>query len=95
MENDPVYPCPECQLGVLRQQRVAYLTKQGGQIVNMPDFPAWVCDVCGYCEYDSAALAELKMMLQGGRPPRRIARRPRASGDIAHNQGGGARRRPG
>jgi YgiT-type zinc finger domain-containing protein len=95
MGDEPEYPCPECQLGVLRQQRVAYLTRQGGQIVNVPDFPAWVCDVCGYCEYDSAALAELKVMLQGGRPPRRIPRRPRPSGESAYPHGNGARRRPG
>jgi YgiT-type zinc finger domain-containing protein len=95
MDQDATYPCPECQLGVLSQQRVAYVTKQGAQIVTVPDFPAWVCDVCGYCEYDSAAVAELKVMLQGGRPARRIPRRPRASSDGAQTHGSGARRRPG
>jgi YgiT-type zinc finger domain-containing protein len=82
-------------MGVLRQQRVAYLTKQGGQIINVPDFPAWVCDVCGFSEYDSAALAELRVMLQGGRPSRRVPRRPRTGGDASLSDGSGARRRPG
>lgn len=82
-------------MGILRQQRVAYVTKQGGQIINVPDFPAWVCDVCGFSEYDSAALAELRVMLQGGRPHRRVARRPRPGGDASRADGSDARRRPG
>jgi len=95
MEHDPNYPCPECQMGYLRQQRVAYVTKQGGQIINVPDFPAWVCDVCGFCEYDSSALAELRVMLQGGRPPRRVARRARSGSEASRADRSGARRRPG
>lgn len=75
MTDDPAYPCPECQLGILAPRRVSYFTVQGGNVVSVPDFPAWVCDVCGRCEYDSAALAELNVMLSSGRLPRRARRR--------------------
>ncbi|MCJ7513163.1 MAG: YgiT-type zinc finger protein [Anaerolineales bacterium] len=68
------YPCPECQVGNLRPRRVSYFTMEGRNLVCVPDFPAWVCDVCGRRDYDSSALAELRAMLD---TTRRGARRPR------------------
>lgn len=63
MPSDASYPCPECQLGTLEPRTVSFFTVRNGQPVTVPDFPAWVCDVCGRREYDSAALAELQAML--------------------------------
>jgi YgiT-type zinc finger domain-containing protein len=64
-------------VGALRPASVAYLTRIHGRMVTVPDFPAWVCDVCGRREYDEAALTELRAMLEGGTPMRRRPRRPR------------------
>ena len=72
-----MYPCPECQVGALRQANVSYLTRIQGRLVMVPDFPAWVCDVCGRREYDEAALTELRAMLEGGTPMRRRPKRQR------------------
>lgn len=77
MSQDPVYSCPECQVGALRPANVSYLTRIHGRLVTVPDFPAWVCDVCGRREYDEAALTELRAMLEGGTPMRPRPRRPR------------------
>jgi YgiT-type zinc finger domain-containing protein len=60
---------------------VTYFTVQDGQPVMVPDFPAWICDVCGRCEYDTTALAELRAVLDTSRPARRKPRRPKAGGD--------------
>jgi len=68
---DPVYACPECQVGALRAANVSYIARIHDRLVTVPDFPAWVCDVCGRREYDEAALAELRAMLESGAPPRR------------------------
>jgi len=68
---DPVDPCPECQVGALRAANVSYIARMHGRLVTVPDFPAWVCDVCGRREYDETALAELRAMLESGAPPRR------------------------
>ena len=68
---DPVYSCPECQVGALRAANVSYIDRFHGRLVTVPDFPAWVCDVCGRREYDEVALAELRAMLESGAPPRR------------------------
>jgi YgiT-type zinc finger domain-containing protein len=74
-DRNLTYPCPECQVGNLRAQRVSYFTMEGKSLVSVPDFPAWVCDVCGRREYDSSALAELRAMLDTTRHGTRHSRR--------------------
>jgi hypothetical protein len=32
-------------------------------MVNVPDFPAWKCDICGYQEYDIKAIDNLALLL--------------------------------
>lgn len=60
---DPVLPCSECQAGHLHRQYVAYYTWLGDELITVPDFPAWVCDICGRCEYDETALTRLTLLL--------------------------------
>ncbi|OGO12239.1 MAG: hypothetical protein A2Y93_18120 [Chloroflexi bacterium RBG_13_68_17] len=95
MSAESAYPCPECQLGTVSARRVTYFIFRNGQPVTVPDFPAWVCDVCGRREYDTAALAELQAMLDTGSQPRRRTRRPRPGSDPARPaRHDGNRRRP-
>ncbi len=75
------YSCPECQAGVMRLDYLTYFTWLDHELITVPNFPAWVCDVCGRREYDQRAIAWLAAMLnpETGRPssaPRRV-RRPR------------------
>ena len=74
---ETTYPCPECQVGALRPAHVSYFSHAYGRPVAVPDFPAWVCDVCGRREYDQAALVELRAMLENDRLDRRRPRRAR------------------
>lgn len=60
---DPVIPCNECQAGHMHREYVAYYTWLGDELITVPDFPAWVCDICGRCEYDENALARLSLLL--------------------------------
>jgi YgiT-type zinc finger domain-containing protein len=55
--------CPECHVGRLKRRYVAYLTWIGRGYVTVPDFPAWVCDVCGFREYDTRAMRRLNLLL--------------------------------
>ena len=80
-ESPMAYPCPECQVGNLLPRRVSYFTMEGKSLVSVPDFPAWVCDVCGRREYDSSALAELHAMLEANRQSLRPRRRLRPKPD--------------
>ena len=79
-------PCTECQAGVMRLQYITYFTWLGDELITVPNFPAWVCDVCGRREYDEKSIAWLTMILSpdAGKPtgrkpvlPRRRPRPPR------------------
>ena len=56
-------PCPECQSGLLRLQSLTYFTWLNDELITVPNFPAWVCDVCGRREYDPRAITWLNTML--------------------------------
>jgi YgiT-type zinc finger domain-containing protein len=65
-EQDPIETeesCPECQVGSLRRSSVPYYAKLDGMLITVPNFPAWVCDVCRHCEYDEDALEALRAIL--------------------------------
>lgn len=47
----------------MHREYVAYYTWLGDELITVPDFPAWVCDICGRCEYDENALARLSLLL--------------------------------
>jgi YgiT-type zinc finger domain-containing protein len=55
--------CPECQTGILRLQYLTYFTWLNGELISVPNFPAWVCDVCGMREYDGRAVNWLNTLL--------------------------------
>ncbi|MBN1146253.1 MAG: YgiT-type zinc finger protein [Anaerolineales bacterium] len=55
--------CTECQTGVLRMQYLTYFTWLNEELVTVPNFPAWVCDVCGRREYDRRAILWLNTLL--------------------------------
>ncbi|MBN2046641.1 MAG: YgiT-type zinc finger protein [Anaerolineaceae bacterium] len=71
-QNRSAVLCPECEVGHLRRRQVTYFAWLGPEVVTVPDFPAWVCDVCGYREYDSHAIRRLSVLLDpdfGAFPP--------------------------
>jgi YgiT-type zinc finger domain-containing protein len=79
-EEEGTIQCNECQAGHLRRRFLTYFTWLGDELITVPDFPAWVCDVCGRREYDLHALSQLTLLLNpsAGRSPRRV-RRPARS----------------
>jgi YgiT-type zinc finger domain-containing protein len=64
-EKLPLYRglCSECQTGVMHLQYLTYFTWLNEELVTVPNFPAWVCDVCGRREYDSKAITWLNTLL--------------------------------
>ena len=60
------YSCPECQAGVMRLKYIPYCLRVGDDLITVPEFPAWVCDMCGRREYDSRALQWLNILLGEG-----------------------------
>ena len=59
----PVYICQHCLAGTLRLRQVVFARWYGGQFITVPNFPAWVCDMCGETEYDSQALEQVETIL--------------------------------
>ena len=55
--------CSECQAGILRLEYLTYFTWLNQELITVPNFPAWVCDVCGRREYDSRAINWLNILL--------------------------------
>lgn len=56
-------PCSECSIGMMHQAKVTYFTWLGAELITVPDFPAWICDICGKREYDLDALNNLALLL--------------------------------
>ena len=62
--QDPTtFACNECQAGMMRLQFITYFTWLDEELVTVPNFPAWVCDVCGKREYDERAVNWLTTLL--------------------------------
>jgi YgiT-type zinc finger domain-containing protein len=72
------YQCSECQAGMMHLQHITYFTWLDEELVTVPNFPAWVCDLCGRREYDSRAISWLVTILnpETGKAPA-SKRRPR------------------
>ncbi|MBN1305852.1 MAG: YgiT-type zinc finger protein [Anaerolineales bacterium] len=59
---EPV-PCPECQAGIMHMRLITYFTWLSHELITVPNFPAWVCDVCSRREYDERAISWLTTLL--------------------------------
>ncbi len=72
------YPCEQCHAGILQPRFVTYFTWLGKDLITVPNFPAWVCDVCGKREYDEKAINWLNMLLDpnAGKPTANQRRTP-------------------
>jgi len=57
------YPCPHCGAGRKRLRHITYLTWFRDQMITVPNFPAWVCDLCGGRDFDSRAISWLNTIL--------------------------------
>jgi YgiT-type zinc finger domain-containing protein len=42
---------------------ITYFTWLGDELITVPNFPAWICDVCGRREYDQKARIWLTALL--------------------------------
>lgn len=62
--------CNECQAGMMQVRYITYFTWLGEELITVPNFPAWVCDMCGRREYDERAISWLAMLLSpnAGKP---------------------------
>jgi YgiT-type zinc finger domain-containing protein len=57
----------------MRLKYITYFTWLDGELITVPNFPAWICDVCGRREFDPRAITWLNALLSpaAGRPSSR------------------------
>lgn len=75
-EKPPVFSCNACQAGVMHLKFLTYFTWLGDELVTVPNFPAWVCDVCGKREYDERAVSWLATLLSPNAGKTTLRRKP-------------------
>jgi len=65
MENQPAtqQQCSACLAGVMHLRHITYFTWLGEALITVPNFPAWVCDICGRRTYDEQAIQWLSALL--------------------------------
>lgn len=78
--------CPECHTGVFRLEYLTYFTWLNDELITVPNFPSWVCDVCGKREYDSRAVSWLNMLLSPNTGHKPKARRKNVPGNLNRPQ---------
>jgi YgiT-type zinc finger domain-containing protein len=85
-QSEYSHACPECHTGMLHMQYLTYFTWLNDELITVPNFPSWVCDVCGKREYDTHAVSWLNMLLSPntGRKPR--PRRNKLAGNLNRPQ---------
>jgi YgiT-type zinc finger domain-containing protein len=62
--------CPHCYFGRIQPGKRSFSARTNGKPVMVPDFPAWICDVCGFTIYDPASLMNLQRLLTNPTKPR-------------------------
>lgn len=60
--SSEVILCKSCAGGRMIRKSSTYFSWIGDELIAVPDFPLWQCDVCKHCEYDIQARQYLKSM---------------------------------
>lgn len=75
---ETIYQCPECSAGLMRLSYITYFTWLNEELVTVPNFPAWICDLCGRRDFDPRAVTWLNTLLNpsaGQSPDKRVNRK--------------------
>jgi YgiT-type zinc finger domain-containing protein len=73
---------------MMHPRLITYFTWLGEELITVPNFPAWICDMCGKRDYDEKAISWLSMLLNptAGKPTRKklASTKPRRAHGHAH-----------
>ncbi len=71
--------CPRCFIGRLDVKRAAFISVHQQQLVVLPNAIAYICDICGYQEFDDSAVKALSDWLLDNQvsDPLPLKRKPR------------------
>lgn len=57
------FQCNQCPAGMMHLNYITYFTWLDDELVMVPGFPAWICDICAKREYDDRAVTWLATLL--------------------------------
>ncbi len=63
MSPELSFSCPRCFIGHCHPGVAVYVRMYSDMLLSAMDMPAYVCDVCGYQEFDESALVQLEELL--------------------------------
>ncbi len=86
--------CSECQVGVPYLGSATYFTWIDDELITVPDFPCWICDVCGKRDWDSHALMQLNLLLSPNAGKVQQKRRPLSTAEPEKKPDETIRRKP-
>lgn len=69
MLEEPAFPCPNCQIGHCHADRATYVQVYGDLFISVPHIRAWICDICGYQEFDRATLLRIETLVGQANQP--------------------------
>jgi YgiT-type zinc finger domain-containing protein len=61
--QDLVTTCKRCSTGVMQLSYITHFIWLKEDLITVPNFPAWVCDICGRRRFDPRAIAWLNLLL--------------------------------
>jgi YgiT-type zinc finger domain-containing protein len=72
-------------MGRLDLRLTTYTHMYDGTLVNVPNTPAWVCDVCHTWQFEPEAVRRIELLIgQAGPPPNRY--QPLGAKRVAHRR---------
>lgn len=55
--------CQQCQIGHYHTTKAPFLHELNGQIMVLPDAPAFTCDICGHTGYADGFLHRMEYLI--------------------------------
>ena len=78
MEQARTERCPRCYIGHLHAGKSTYTRLDGQRLISVPNMPVHHCDICGFREFDEAAVRGVEQLIglqegSGETPTRRMS----------------------
>ncbi len=63
--------CDNCRIGRMQPATLSYVDEHEGELLVIPNVPAYACDVCRQTWYDPSFLLNVENLLNKAEPPKR------------------------
>ncbi len=76
MDDLSGFYCPRCGLGRCQHTKATYVRLYRGMLITVPDSAVYLCDYCGYQEFERDVIQHLQALIGEDNPPIGDAPRP-------------------